>query len=93
VRTRTEARYTGAEAFLAGKDFNKNNIIVQNGTIYSYGRHFPMAVKLDNGAIVVNTEKYSVTTSKHQRALFDTLSAAGYKHNGQYLGNGEIWAR
>lgn len=93
MRTRTEARYAGAEAFLAGKSFDKNHIIVEGGTIYSYGRHFPMATRMPDGSIFVSTEKYSVTTSKHQRALFDTLSASGYKPTGVKIETGEYWAR
>lgn len=39
--------------------------------IYSYGRHFPMAVRLKatGGAVLVNGDRYSVTTSHHQSLL------------------------
>ncbi len=76
-RNRSEARYQGAFAFLDGKSFNRSNIITDGQTIYSYGAHFPMARK-DGDVIYVNTDKYSVTTSKHQGALHVVLSIMGY---------------
>jgi hypothetical protein len=93
VSSRTEARYAGAEAFLKGESFKKNNIIVANDTIYSYGRHFPMAVKIAGDRIAVSTEKYSVTTSRHQSALFSTLRSAGYAPTEEMIGKAEVWAR
>jgi len=40
---------------------------------YSYGRHFPMAIKLSD-AFVVNRDKYSITTSKQQTNLLRAIS-------------------
>jgi bifunctional DNA-binding transcriptional regulator/antitoxin component of YhaV-PrlF toxin-antitoxin module len=55
--------------FATGSDrhhFNKGSRIFFEGDIlYSYGYHFPLAVKSKNG-YVLNGDKYSVTTSKHQ---------------------------
>jgi hypothetical protein len=42
------------------------NVYFEGKTIYSYGSHFPMATILDNGIILVNSDSYSVSTSKHQ---------------------------
>jgi hypothetical protein len=92
-RERKEARYQGAWAFMDQEPFNKNNIITDGMTIYSYGRHFPMAVKLDNGDIVVNEERYSVTTSKHQGALRTVLGICGFGPTDEMLGYGRIWRR
>jgi len=39
---------------------------------YSYGRHFPMAIRLPD-AFVVNRDKYSITTSKHQTGLLRAI--------------------
>jgi hypothetical protein len=47
--------------------------------IYSYGKHFPMAVIDAKGNAVVNTDKYSPTTSRHQSLLRNELSAQGIK--------------
>jgi hypothetical protein len=103
-RNKTEARYQGAFAFLDGKYFNKSNILAHSsGHIYSYGTHFLMAEKQDDGSILVNTSKYSVTTSKHQSALATVLSVAGYApvdgplerlpNSGQSLENYQRWIK
>jgi len=76
---RNESRYQGAEAFLARKSFNRSNIISDGCTIYSYGSHFPMARHTAEGTILVNEDRYSRTTSKHQSALWGTLGMHGYK--------------
>ena len=44
--------------------------------IYSYGYHFPMGIKLLDGTILINKNKYSRTTSKQQTLLKSEL---GYK--------------
>lgn len=49
------------------------NVFFENDVIYSYGYHFPMAVRLPNGLFVCNGDKYSVTTSSHQSQLFQTI--------------------
>lgn len=77
-RGRREAKYQGAWAFLDGKIFNRSNIITNGLDIYSYGYHFPMAVKSNDGAILVNSDRYSMTTSHHQSALRTVLGVAGY---------------
>ena len=79
TRERREARYQGAWTFLGGGIFNRSNILTAGQTIYSYGYHFPMARKLDNGTIAVNVDRYSPTTSKHQSALRDVLRTMGYQ--------------
>jgi hypothetical protein len=77
-RNRKEARYQGAFAFLDDKPFKRSNIIVPySGVIWSYGSHFAMAIKKP-GYILVNEDKYSATTSRHQGALKTVLSVAGY---------------
>lgn len=45
------------------------NIFIENDTLYSYGRHFPLLVRRDFG-FILNADKYSVTTSQHQSACF-----------------------
>jgi hypothetical protein len=48
------------------------NMFFDGDTIYSYGHHFPMArhVETKRGkAILVNSTRYSVTTSSHQSAV------------------------
>lgn len=77
-RSRREARYQGAWAFLDGEIFSRSNIKTGGEVIFSYGRHFPMAIKCTPG-IRVNEDRYSVTTSRHQGALRTVLGVAGYE--------------
>lgn len=97
-RNRRESRYLGAWAFVDGRTFSRANIITDGQTIYSYGPHFPMARKLDDGTIAVNVDRWSVTTSKHQSALRAVLASYGYAPTGAMLNihdryTFEAWAR
>jgi hypothetical protein len=49
------------------------NIWFEGDVIYSYGTHFPMAVRLPGGFYVLNGDRYSPTTSNHQRLLFEAI--------------------
>lgn len=59
-----------------------NNTFIEGNVIYSYGHHFPMAVRLtDNSNLfdggykfILNEKKYSVSTSKHQSYLFGAIN-------------------
>lgn len=52
------------EIFKAGNVFSE----VRNGiyAAYSYGHHFPLAVYTEDGRWLVNTDKYSVSTTIQQ---------------------------
>lgn len=50
---------------------------------YSYGEHFPLAViDHDRKVALINTDKYSRTTSKHQSLIHSALQRAGYETTG-----------
>lgn len=55
--------------FAKGKErtrfFTGGNIYYEKDVLYSYGRHFPLAVRCKNGYIL-NGDRYSNTTSGHQ---------------------------
>ena len=55
-----------------GKNYSNETVFFQGDTIYSYGYHFPMAIKMDN-YYLVNADTYSNTTSKHQSQLRSEL--------------------
>lgn len=40
------------------------NLFIEGRILYSYGYHFPMAIKMLDG-FLVNKSKYSMTTSRH----------------------------
>jgi len=45
------------------------NVFFEQGTLYSYGRHFAIAKYIDTPdgvAVLITTDTYSVSTSKHQ---------------------------
>jgi Na+/phosphate symporter len=65
------ANQTQDEAYSNSVYFHKDN---GGSTIFSYGRHFPMAHILKNGLLVVNCERYSPTTSEHQSILHNASS-------------------
>lgn len=54
-----------------------NSCFIEDNAVYSYGYHFPLCVKLikTNGEFIflVNKDKYSVSTSKHQSWLNSEL--------------------
>lgn len=42
------------------------NLYFDNRTIYSYGRHFPLAAFFNDDIVFINDDSYSVSTAKHQ---------------------------
>lgn len=66
--------------------------------IYSYGRHFPLAVRLGKDSFLLNGDRYSVTTSRHQSDIqyalqgqptvsFEALRALGVRPEDLTAGN------
>lgn len=53
------------EGFTKARTFT-NNIFVEGRAIYSYGKHFPIAFRLNDDIYLVNSEGYSITTAKHK---------------------------
>lgn len=72
------AKQQGARAFINGDAFAKSNVITDGTTIWSYGRHFPMAVRELGRGIWVNEARYGMTTSHHQGALRGELAMAKF---------------
>jgi hypothetical protein len=54
--------------YKSDKRTNGTNIFIDDGVLYSYGHHFPLALVLDRAArtVAINKDKYSTSTSKHQ---------------------------
>lgn len=48
-----------------------SNMFIEDDVLYSYGRHFPLVIRLKGGGYLVNGDRYSVTTSQHQSMCFD----------------------
>ncbi len=59
------ARSFGSAPFANVRSGN-GTLFVSNGTIYSYGAHFPIARHVGGNTVLFNGASYSVTTSRHQ---------------------------
>lgn len=78
--TRSRASSCGADdvahawAHQTRYEMRKGNVFFEGKVIFSYGRHFPMAVLLDNGYVAINSTRYSPTTSAHQSSMRNAVS-------------------
>ena len=71
-----------AQAYANGQtegSARQGRIFIDGATIYSYGRHFPIAKRIDPNTYEFNTRRYSVTTSKQQSEVRMALIGKGYK--------------
>jgi hypothetical protein len=55
------------------KDVRHGNALVSNGVLYDYGMHYVLGVHAGS-VVLVNNDKYSRTTSKHQGQLMGVCS-------------------
>ena len=56
-----------------------SNMFFEGNIIYSYGYHFPMAIKW-NGYVLYNDERYSISTCKHQGYVLGACSHMDIVH-------------
>lgn len=67
-----------AECFANGNDDKKtNNLFIEDNVLYSYGYHYPLAIRLtdDNGfKFIVNKDRYSQTTSCHRGLILRAIN-------------------
>lgn len=63
--------------WVRGESGKSKHVIATEDVLYSYGEHFPMAVRKD-GKTYVNKDGYSMTTAHHQSILAREL---GYSSN------------
>ncbi|MFA8451776.1 MAG: hypothetical protein ACEPOW_13865 [Bacteroidales bacterium] len=67
-----------AHHFMYNNDYSEcygNRMFSKNDTLYSYGHHFIMAKKLDNGVILINDKSCSATTAKQMRCLENAIGS------------------
>src|SRR5712671_1694742 len=50
-----------------------------DGTIFSYGRHFPLVVQIPGG-FLVNGSRYSVSTARHQNLALRVLAESRQRY-------------
>ena len=56
-----------------GGNAKNQHIFYEDNVLYDYGYHFPLAIKLNNGYVIVNKYKYSRTTSRHQNIILNNV--------------------
>lgn len=56
---------------------NYNMLYLKEGILYSYGKHFPLAV-VKGRIVMLNTERYSRDTTQHQKAVKEIAEELGY---------------
>lgn len=65
------------ERFCDGTDdLGTGNVYIRNGTLFSYGSHFPLMLRMqhkswNSRSRLLNADKYSPSTSNHQSYCFD----------------------
>lgn len=68
-----------AERFAEGySEGNSGNMFIEGNILYSYGHHFPLAVRLGRVAIL-NIEPYSHTTAIHRSHARSALLGQGFQ--------------
>ena len=70
------------EAFVAGRRARTSRGVMyvsEAGVLYSFGSHFPLAVKTTKGA-AVNLQHYSSRTSRHQSVIQGVLRDKGVEY-------------
>lgn len=50
------------------------SIYFEGRTIFSYGLHFPMAIHIDHGIVLMNSDKCSITTGQHLQYVSRAVS-------------------
>tara|TARA_R110002167_G_scaffold206741_1_gene410865 strand:+ start:255 stop:1172 length:918 start_codon:yes stop_codon:yes gene_type:complete len=72
-----------------------SSIFFEGATIYSYGKHFPMASFKTNAkeetCILVNSQSYSITTSQHQSLVRQAIPLH-YKENNRVFYVSEVFS-
>lgn len=65
------------KAFVNGEKYPhanfQRNVFFEDNVLYSYGHHFPIAIRLQDNSFLVNGDRYSATTSKHQWTIQNEL--------------------
>ena len=49
------------------------NVFIEDNVIYSYGHHFPLGIRFNDGVFAVNCDGYSQSTACHKGLLVRAL--------------------
>ena len=69
-----------AEAFIHGEIKKSKNMFSEKDkfgrcVVYSYGYHFPIAVRINASLVVVNKDSYSNTTAHHKSLVLSSINS------------------
>jgi len=56
-------------------DLKGSNLFIRGDAIYSYGTHFPIALRLKNNVFLINCQNYSRTTTVHKNYILNRVSS------------------
>jgi hypothetical protein len=63
-------------------DLSEGNLLVSEGVLYSYGKHWPLCIWTQdsegNPVANINTERRSMTSTKHANLAMRCVHQAGY---------------
>ena len=65
-----------AKKFVDGdyeEDLKGSNLFIKGDAIYSFGTHFPIALRLKNNVFLINCEGYSPTTTRHKNYVLNRV--------------------
>lgn len=68
-----------ADDFVNGQESRTQHLFIEGRVIYSYGRHFPIALRLLDRVVLFNQDNYSNTTTRHKSLVARALQSAGYR--------------
>ena len=57
-----------------------SNFFIEGNVVYSYGHHFPLAIRLENNIFLLNGNGYSKTTGKHKGVVRREIEKQGFKY-------------
>lgn len=72
---------------------SNGNLFFRGPVIYSYGEHFPLACFVDDKRVLVNSDRYSVSTSKHQGYVGYAINHKTRLHVSTRILKAFIWDR
>lgn len=78
TKTSDLARAYARKELTEGKA-REGRVFVEGDTIYSYGKHFPIATRIRDNEYLLNEQRYSNTTSKQQSQVRSALNSEGAK--------------
>lgn len=68
---------TVADLFAGGAtEGESNSMFIERNVVYSYGHHFPIAVR-EEGVVYFNSDSYSMTTAHHKGFVRRALAERG----------------